>query len=338
MVYIPQKMNPFLLIFSLFHRSVCRLKSWLYSRKAFKPEKIPFPVISVGNIVFGGSGKTPLVMNLLSFLVQKGSKPALISRGYKGKWERTGGVLSDGKSIKGNWQDSGDEAYLVASNIPASGVFVGKDRLASCQMARDTGFEIAVLDDGFQHLRLQRDLDIVLYDPTEKIALRESLSSLKRAHIILTEKKAAAEAKMRLKKRFPQSDIFEYEVQNRGFFRLGRDERESKERLGQKRALAFCGIARPQRFFSCLHKEGIRPARLLKFPDHHSYPASSVKRIVKEFRRTNAEALVTTEKDAVKVSDTKELACLPVYYLKIELRPERAFYLNISSFLERITQ
>lgn len=331
-------MNFFLFIFSLFHRSACWLKGWLYSRKAFRPEKAPLPVISVGNIVFGGSGKTPLVMNLLSFLVQHGLKPALISRGYKGKRERTGGILSDGKSIKGNWQDSGDEAYLVASKIPRSGVFVGKDRLASCQIARDAGFEIAVLDDGFQHLRLQRDLDIVLYDPTEKIALREPVSSLKRARIILTEKKAAAGAKARLKKRFPQPDFFEYEVQNMGFFRLGSKEQESRDRLKHKRILAFCGIARPQRFFSHLQKEGICPARLLKFPDHHPYPASSVKRIMKEFRRSNAEALVTTEKDAVKVRDAKELSRLPVYYLKIELRLERAFYLNISSFLERIKQ
>ncbi len=338
MVYIPQKMKPLLLFFSLFHRSVCRVKSWLYSRKAFKPEKSPLPVISVGNIVFGGSGKTPLVMNLLSFLIQKGLKPALISRGYKGKWEKTGGVLSDGKSLRGSWQDSGDEAYLAASNIPRSGVFVGKDRLASCRMAKDDGFEIAVLDDGFQHLRLQRDLDIVLYDPAEKTALRESLSSLKRAHIILIEKKTGTGAKARLKKRFPQSEIFEYTVQNMGFFKLGKDERESRDRLEKKRILAFCGIARPNRFFSLLQEEGIRPARLLKLPDHHPYPASSVKNIVKEFRRANAEALFTTEKDAVKVSDAKELTRLPVYYLKIDLGLEQAFYLNISSFLERIKQ
>ena len=338
MVYIPQKMKPLLLFFSFLHRSVCRMKSWLYRQKAFKPEKAPLPVISVGNIVFGGSGKTPLVMNLLSFLIQQGLKSALISRGYKGKWERTGGVLSDGKTIRGKWQDSGDEAYLAASNITGSGVFVGKDRLASCRMAKDDGFEIAVLDDGFQHLRLRRDLDIVLYDPAEKTALRESLSSLKRAHIILIEKKTGIGAKARLKKRFPQSEIFEYTVQNMGFFKLGKDERESRDKLEKKRILAFCGIARPNRFFSLLQEEGIRPARLLKFPDHHPYPASSVKNIVKEFRRANAEALFTTEKDAVKVRDAKELIRLPVYYLKIDLGLEQAFYLNISSFLERIKQ
>lgn len=336
MVYIPQKMKPLLLFFSLFHRSVCRVKSWLYSRKAFKPEKAPIPVISVGNIVFGGSGKTPLVMNLLSFLVQDGLKPALISRGYKGKWERTGGILSDGKTIRGSWQDSGDEAYLVASNIPQSGVFVGKDRLASCRMARDAGFEIAVLDDGFQHLRLQRDLDIVLYDPAEKITLREPVSSLKRARIILVEKKAGGGEKTRLKKRFPQSDIFEYAVRNAGFFRLDRNEQESRDSLEQKRVLAFCGIARPQRFFSLLQEEGIQPVCLLKFPDHHSYPASSVKSILEEFRRANAEALITTEKDAVKIRDTEGLARLPGYYLKIDLELERAFYQNISALLERI--
>ena len=336
MVYIPQKMKLLLLFFSLFHRSACRVKSWLYQRKVFKPERAPLPVISIGNIVFGGSGKTPLAMNLLSFLARNDLKPSLISRGYKGKWERTGGILSDGKTILGSWQDSGDEAYLVASNIPQTGVFVGKDRLASCRSARDAGFEIAVLDDGFQHLRLQRDLDIVLYDPAEKIALREPVFSLKRARIILIGKKAGVDTKARLRKRFPQSDIFEYEVQNAGFFRLGRDEQESRENLKQKRVLAFCGIARPQRFFSQLQEEGIRPVCLLKYPDHHPYPASSVRSILEEFRRASAEALVTTEKDAVKIRDDEDLVRLPVYYLKIALELERAFYLNISSFLERI--
>ena len=177
-----------------------------------------------------------------------------------------------------------------------------------------------------------------LFDPAEKTALRESLSSLKRAHIILIEKKTGIGAKARLKKRFPQSEIFEYTVQNMGFFKLGKDERESRDKLEKKRILAFCGIARPNRFFSLLQEEGIRPARLLKFPDHHPYPASSVKNIVKEFHRANAEALFTTEKDAVKVRDAKELIRLPVYYLKIDLGLEQAFYLNISSFLERIKQ
>jgi len=337
-VYIPQKMKLLLLFFSLFHRSACRLKNWLNSQKAFKPEKAPIPVISVGNIAFGGTGKTPLVMNLLSFLVQNGLKPALISRGYKGKWERTGGILSDGKAIRGSWEDSGDEAYLVASNIPQSGVFVGKGRLTSCQMARDAGFEIAVLDDGFQHLRLQRDLDIVLYNPAEKIALRESVSSLRRAQIILIEKQTDTGAKGRLKKRFPQSDIFEYKVQNRGFFKPGKNEEESRDRLEQKRVLAFCGIARPQRFLTQLQKENIQPACLLKFPDHHSYPLPSVKRISETFDRIKAEAIITTEKDVMKISNDKDLAPLPVYYLKIDLELERGFYLNISSLLERIKQ
>ncbi|MDH4257697.1 MAG: tetraacyldisaccharide 4'-kinase, partial [Candidatus Aminicenantes bacterium] len=152
----------------------------------------------------------------------------------------------------------------------------------------------------------------------------------------LIEKRADTGAKGRLKKRFPQSDIFEYTVQNRGFFRPGKNEQESRDRLEQKRVLAFCGIARPQRFLTQLQKENIRPACLLKFPDHHPYPASSVKSILEEFRRANAEALITTEKDAVKIRDARDLAPLPVYYLKIDLELERGFYLNISSLLERI--
>lgn len=335
-MYIPQKMKPFLLVFSLLHRSGCRFKNWLYKLQVFKPKRASLPVISVGNITFGGSGKTPLVAHLLTFLINKGYKPALITRGYRGRWEKSGGILSEGKSVLGTWQDSGDEAFMVASKIPQAGVFVGKNRLLSCQSAKASGFELAVLDDGFQHSRLHRDVDIVLYDSREKVSLREPVSSLGRAGILLLERGLPSEEKESLKKSFPQSAIFEYSVESKGFFKAGKKEGESGEEFQGKKIIAFCGIARPGRFLAFLQKEAISPVDVLTFSDHYSYPLHSLEKISKKFKKLNADALITTEKDTVKIAQSDALQGIPVYYLKIDLRLDDEFYSMLSSSLKKM--
>jgi tetraacyldisaccharide 4'-kinase len=329
-------MKPFLLAFSLLHCSVCRIKNWLYKRKIFRPKRAPLPVISVGNITFGGSGKTPLVLHLLTFLINKGYKPALITRGYRGKWEKRGGILSNGKNVLGTWQDAGDEAHMIASNIPQAGVFIGKNRLLSCQNAKASGFELAVLDDGFQHSRLCRDMDIVLYDPREKVSLREPVSSLERAEIILLEKGILLQEKESLKKSFPQSAIFQYSVESQGFSKAGKKEGVSGEEFKGKRIIAFCGIARPGRFLALLQKKDIRPVDFLTFPDHHSYPLHSLEKISKKFKKLCADALITTEKDMVKIARSDTLQGIPVYSLKIDLRLDDEFYSTLSSYLQKM--
>ncbi len=330
-------MKPFLLLFSLLHRSGCRIKNWLYKRNIFKPKRAPLPVISVGNITFGGSGKTPLVLHLLTFLFNKGYKPALIIRGYRGKWEKRGGILSDGKSVLGTWQDAGDEAFMIASSIPQVGVFIGKNRLSSCQSAKASGFELAVLDDGFQHSRLHRDMDIVLYDSKEKVSLREHVSSLGRAEILLLERVSHSQEKESLKKSFPQSAIFEYSVESKGFFKAGEKREESGEEFQGKRIIAFCGIARPGRFLALLQKEGIAPMDFMTFSDHYSYPLRALEKISKKFKKLNADVLITTEKDMVKIAQSDALHGIPLYYLKIDLRLDDEFYSMLSSNLPKIT-
>ncbi len=329
-------MKPFLHFFSLLHRSGCRIKNWLYKRNIFKPKRAPLPVISVGNITFGGSGKTPLVLHLLTFLIKKGYKPALITRGYKGNWEKRGGILSDGKSVLGNWQDAGDEAFMIASNIPQAGVFIGKNRLFSCLNAKTSGFELAVLDDGFQHSRLHRDTDIVLYDSRERASLREPVSSLGRAEILLLERGPHSQEKESLKKSFPQSAIFEYSVESKGFFKVRGKKEVSGEEVQGKRIIAFCGIARPERFLDLLHKEGIIPVDFLTFSDHYPYPLHALEKISKKFKKLNADAIITTEKDMVKIAQSDALHGIPLYYLKIDLRLDDEFYSMLSSFLQKM--
>jgi tetraacyldisaccharide 4'-kinase len=331
MMYSPGEMQLLVLAFSLFSRGGSQVKNFFYSRGILNPRSAPLPVISVGNIALGGTEKTPLVMELLAWLLEKGRRPALVSRGYKGRWENKGGVLSDGRDILGTWKEGGDEPFMVARRLPRAGVFVGKNRLSSCLKAREAGFDIAVLDDGFQHRRLGRDLDIVIYSPEERIALREPLGALKRADVCLVKKGAEFEGE--------DVFVFAYSVVNQGFLSPWHREEAQRLQLTQKKVLAFCGIARPQRFIAQVKEAGLEVVSFLSFPDHYSYPRPSLEKIILTSREAGAQAVVTTEKDSVKMLDHQGLfERLPVYYLKIGLRVDPGFYEKIGLLLEKALQ
>ena len=338
-MYSPKGMKFLFLAFSLLSRFGSQTKNCLYDLGIFKPKTAPLPVISVGNIALGGTEKTPLVMDLLTWLLDKGCRPALVSRGYKGRWERKGGVLSNGKDILGTWEEGGDEPFMVARGHPQVGVFVGKNRLSSCLKAKKSGFDIVILDDGFQHRRLRRDLDIVLYSPEEKIALREPIQTLRRADILLVKKGAwDGGEKEKIRRAFPKN-VFTYSVVSKGFFFPWSQEAVSGERLIKKKVLAFCGIARPQRFFAQVRETGLEVVSSLSFPDHHIYPRSSLEKIIRAYREVGAEAAVTTEKDSVKILAQQSLfENIPIFYLKIGLLIAPGFYEKICPLLEKMVQ
>jgi tetraacyldisaccharide 4'-kinase len=326
-VYSSGEMKGLVWGFSLVHRTVCRVKNFFYSARIATARKAPLPVVSVGNIAFGGTGKTPLAQELLRFFSAKGLRPALVTRGYKGSWERRGGVLSDGAKILGTWKESGDEPFMVALDNPSAGVFVGKDRLRSLREAARRGFNIAVLDDGFQHRRLARDIDIVLYNPSEKAALREGPSSLSRAHIILVGRETGEAQKARLRARFPGIKIFGYSAVPRSFIRFPERQPVPVAEWKNKTVLAFCGIAGPERFFSLLRQTGVNIVSSLTFADHHPYPDESKRKIKEAYEEAGPDAVVTTEKDAVKLGGPGGLAAqLPLYCLKIGLEPDAGFW------------
>jgi tetraacyldisaccharide 4'-kinase len=327
-------MKSVLRFLSLFYQCGCQAKNTLYRINLLRPNKGPLPVVSVGNISFGGSEKTPLVLTLVAHLLNNGIKPAVVTRGYKGKWERTGGVLSDGKSRSGTWAESGDEPFMVSLNYPEIGVFIGKNRLKSCEIAHDMGFQVAILDDGFQHRRLHRDLDIVLYNPSGDLPLREPLSSIKRADILLLKEGADHKPGQTGLFYLQGVDTFLYSISNFGFYNLNRVE-ESLSILEEKRVLAFSGIARPERFRTLLDRTGIKPIHFISFPDHFPYPSESVKQIVDLFYAKKAEACITTEKDSVKIKDHKVFQDIPTYYLKIGIQTDEEFFSRVLSTLKR---
>lgn len=334
MVYSPQEMKGVYSLLSLLYQGGSQVKNGLYNLHLIKPRKAPLPVISVGNLTFGGSEKTPLVIKLASSLLQKGHKPAIITRGYKGTWEKKGGILCDGYKIHGNWKQAGDEPSLMAQNLPQAGIFTGQNRLASCRQAKVMGFNAAILDDGFQHRKLYRDLDIVLFNPASSSPLREPLSTLKRAHILLLKKEQDSLPK-KYRHRFPQISTFPYAVTAEGFYDLKNKQRVDSNQFTAKSVLAFCGIAHPHRFHSLLKKKGIIPVKTLYFPDHHPYPDSTIQTIIQTYRTLQPQALLTTEKDAVKIAGRSDIQNLPVFFLKIDLKVNPEFYSEVLSVLKK---
>ncbi len=273
-------------------------------------ERLPSEVISIGNITAGGTGKTPAVIALAERAMDSGFLPCILTRGYGGKAKGPCLVsTTNGSALSA--EEAGDEALLMATRLRSVPIVKGKNRYEAGLFALDhlkkeamdlEKRTIFILDDGFQHRRLGRDLDIVLDSPEEKIALREPRSSLKRADICLLKDK-------------------DYSVVSRGFFSPWDKQKIAAETLAKKRALAFCGIARPQRFFAQVREEGLDLVLAMSFPDHHAYPPSSLRKILRAYRESGAEIFLTTEKDSVKIeSQSSFFGNIPVYYLKIGLR------------------
>jgi tetraacyldisaccharide 4'-kinase len=335
LMYSPEEMTPLLLVFSLFSKLISQVKNTLYDRGVFKARQASLPVISVGNISLGGTEKTPLAMEILSRLLEQSLRPALVSRGYKGRWEKKGGVLSEGHGLLGSWEDGGDEPFLIARSYPAAGVYVGKNRLMSCRSAASAGFDIVVLDDGFQHRRLARDLDIVLFSPDEKIALREPRSALRRADVLLI-KAGEKKDKIIAGLKGSRTETLSYSVVSRGLADLWTGEDLPPDRLMKKKLAAFCGIARPSRFFDGLQQLGFEVVSFLPYPDHYSYPRGSLEKVVRAGRRAGAEVLITTEKDGLKIAGRqKELAEIPTYVLRIGLAIDPAFDDLLRDFMKQ---
>ncbi len=314
-----------------------------YDSGLLRTRRPPLPTISVGNISFGGAGKTPLAIFLLGFLKEKGWAPCFISRGYRGQWEKSGGVVGDGQHLLASWKQAGDEPYMVAIKSPSTPVIVGRNRYLSCLKAVELGCNIAVLDDAFQHRRLARDLDIVLVSPEER-PQRESWRSLRRAHIVLVRKglNAGDEAAQKMKKRLKkyigeQSGVFAYDLVPDSVFFLNDKKTTAPEFLKGQKIVAFCGLAAPQNFRLTLEKIGASLAAFFSFPDHYPYPEKCLQKIIRQINQVKPDLVVTTEKDAVKLLDhewfPKEI---PVGVLQIRFTAEKAFSEALEKFLESL--
>jgi tetraacyldisaccharide 4'-kinase len=296
--------NPLSAILSTMYGGVVGARNVLYDRRWLRSRSLQGPVISVGNLSVGGSGKTPFVILLGELLKARGVKFDVLSRGY-GRTTR-GVLLVD---LRGLPRDFGDEPLLIARRLQAP-VVVGEDRYEAGRFAEaQFGPQIHLLDDGFQHRGLTRDFDIVLVTPEDARdrllpggRLREPLRSLQRADAVVLTSGASAES-------FPVAGKMIWRVR-----------RGINPQNVPPRPVVFCGIARPQNFVLQLRAAGIDPVAEAFFRDHHAYTEKDVRDLLQLRERSEAGGFVTTEKDAVNLGGYLDaLAPLAVVPVKMEL-------------------
>lgn len=298
-------------------------------RGLVKSVKIPVPVISVGNLVAGGTGKTPTVIWLVNFLKQAGFTPAILTRGYRSAVQKDGLIFRDSELAKLTPEYTGDEPYLMAALLPDTVIAVGRDRCRSAKQALATHPEIDVLvmDDGFQNLKLKRDIDLLLLDAAEPFGnghliprgtLREPLSGLKRADLILLTRTARVDTEEldRLNEylRKYQADIPIGIVKEKhsGLLPLAHWRRKEASPsapgyLQGKKVAAITGIGNPRQFLSALESLGAEVGYFKSYPDHYIWGKEEIENLIVTLKDWGFEDLIVTGKDGVKLTAYLEM-------------------------------
>ncbi len=292
---------------------VARVRRSWYARRPAARTRLSRPVVSVGNLVTGGSGKTPVVAAVAAVLTRLGHRPAILSRGY-GRSRRAPSlvVVSEGSGPLVPVDQSGDEPQMLARDIRGIPIVVAADRARAGQVAIDR-FEstVLILDDGFQHLRLERTIDLLVLSPgdlAEKLLpsgrLREPLSAASVADAVLAYG-GSAEADQ-LARHVGVAHSFCITPRYLPLLTL-----HGVVPAADKRVAAVAGIARPQRFTDALRKQGYDVVREFAFPDHHWFTAADVREIESHLRALGAGSVVTTAKDAMRLERHRDALTLP---------------------------
>jgi tetraacyldisaccharide 4'-kinase len=302
-----------------------------YYARGGRQRRLRQPVISVGNLRVGGTGKTPVVAHVASLLLEMGERPAILSRGYGRKSARDGVVVvSDGRRLCADLECSGDEPLMLARAVERARVLVAADRYLAGRLAEvHLDATVHVLDDGFQHLALARGTDLLIVSAGDLAdartlpagRLRESAAAAAAAHAVLVPSESADEAR-----------AVAGRLGVEAAFRLARIAGEPRrlDLLGpsapartRAAVLAAAGIARPDRFFEEARAGGWDVRGTVPFPDHHRYTAADVAGLVDAARAAGARAILTTEKDLVRLLPFRPFA-LPVMWLPLTVRIEPA--------------
>lgn len=321
--------------------TLARIRAWSYRAGLRRVERLRAPVISIGNLTFGGTGKTPFTIWLAQELAARGKQVSVLTRGYR---RATTGVRAyppgSGWEQAGSAHD-GDEAQLFLRHLPAASLGISAHRFeAGTQIERISPPDVHLLDDGFQHLRLARQCDVVLIDASNPWgartagtrnlprALREPASALRRVDaLILTrceQSNQAGLAKLtdELRRLHPAAPVFRSSTILSGF----RDSLASPPvpaaALKDKRVAAVCGLAHPENFFALLRAAGFSLVATRSFPDHHHYNDQDVDQINDMIRSHGADTLITTEKDVVNLPHPGHFAnnfIVPAFWAEISL-------------------
>ena len=320
------------------YKLTIRVRIVAYERGLLKTYRLRAPVISVGNLTVGGTGKTPCVAFIARALRDAGYHVAILSRGYKR--ETRGRVeVSTEKEILCSPRESGDEPYLLAESCPGVHVVVDEDRYAAGQwLEQRAPVSVFLLDDAFQHLRLARDLNLLLIDATEPLGiakmvpfgkLREPLAGLRRADAVIITRSDQPFDRALLAETIgtyvrPNTPVFFAHHEMTWLRRLGNEETFRLAEFAQRPVAAVSGIAKPDRFNADLQKADLRIVLRRDFEDHHRYSSEEFAGIVRTAQSAKAEAIIITEKDAANLSDEMiRQSPLPIYAAQIEFRCEQ---------------
>lgn len=313
---------------SLVYRSLFVTRDALFSSGALRARSLPVPVIGVGNLTVGGTGKTPAVELVARTLQDLGRKPAIVSRGY-GRTSRGIVVVSDGVRLMATPEEAGDEPYLLARRLPNLPIVAGRHRYRAGKLCVDRFRPDAlVLDDSFQHRTLKKDLEILLIKGQNpwgnghlfpRGPLREPLSSVKRASMVLITRPprdgALRSLVDQIRRHHPDVPILTADYEASGPVRAD----GSAEGYDSRPLLAFCGIADPESFRRSLAESGVNLLDLVCFPDHHWYGEEEIRELTLKAGARGAAGLVTTEKDQMRIERLYPSA-LPLWVLPIRLR------------------
>ncbi|MFM9904905.1 MAG: tetraacyldisaccharide 4'-kinase [Pyrinomonadaceae bacterium] len=326
-------------LLSAIYGKVADIRNTLYDKGIFESHDLGARVISVGNITTGGTGKTPLVAYIANILAASGEKVCILTRGYGRNNPKNRVLVSDGENIRATAIESGDEPFELAYKLLGKAIIIADaDRVAAAEWAkRKFGVTVFLLDDGFQHRKASRDLDIVCIDATKPFGgrkmlpagrLREPLAGLSRADVVVITRADLVEdisdLRCEISKWSPNATMFV--ASNKIVRMVELEEFHAKGHVTRKEtaemyAFAFCGLGNPKGFFERLIKEKIYLLGTRIFPDHHIYSQEEVDDLHRDAHRSSVAMLLTTAKDAVKLSNLKfEMPC---FVVEIEMELDR---------------
>ncbi len=330
--------------FSPLYALAMKIRAGLYRRRVLTTHHFNVPVISVGNLTMGGTGKTPLVIYLADLLRSRGYRPAVISRGYKGTSRHEVNIVCDRTSLSADPEQVGDEPYLIADRLRDVVVMTGKKRHLPCRAAIDDfGCNVLILDDGFQHLAVSRSLDLVLFDADHFSGnsrvfpggeLREPISALRRCDafvltgVTLDNQQRADACAHLLTTRFAGKPVIRA---SRRYAHFVRHEMSSSGPRSSVVDLAdiprplscFCAIARPERLTASLAALNIEISAFTWFTDHHRISENELAALTEKAVAMGAQGLLTTEKDITKLKRLVPSATLPIFVPILEIPDNR---------------
>lgn len=338
-----------------------RVKLCMYKYGFLKQHRLNCQVISLGNITVGGTGKTPTAQRLATIIRDMGYRVVILNRGYRAGWQGPVGLVSDGHKIYMTVTEAGDEAYLLAKSLPGIPVVIGRNRILTGEYAvNELKAEVIILDDGYQHWQLARDLDIVLIDALNMFGnqcllprgtLREPLNNLSRAHAFLLTKvdQSTDDArdiihdtlsryndKALVVESIHQPKCF---VEVEEFYKGVRMNSVALEAIRGKKVVALSAIGNPSSFEKTILDIGAAEVCGVRYADHHDYTMAEMQEIMQRGMDEDAYAIITTEKDAVKIPAEfiHSERPLPLYVLSISVRFTEG-YKDLMQLIDQVAQ